>query len=151
MADSVPQLKPLSLILWYRIFNLLGDHLASNADDILVNTMLRKHLTDVTHHLYLDVIGSADYRRELRALFQVDDLSEAHLSNGSVLCLDTFTFFVHHLASKVCIHREREQINFDVEGLAKLRHVAGWAVRKELERCTRFIREKNHIFIFLSS
>ena len=119
LADSVPQLKLISLILWYRIFNLLGDHLASNADDILVNTMLRKHLTDVTHHLYLDVIGSADYRRELRALFQVDDLSEAHLSIGSVLCLDTFTFFVHHLASKVSIHLEREQINFDVSGFGE--------------------------------
>ena len=81
--------------------------------------MLRKHLTDVTHHLYLDVIGSADYRRELRALFQVDDLSEAHLSIGSVLCLDTFTFFVHHLASKVSIHLEREQINFDVSGFGE--------------------------------
>ena len=69
LADSVPQLKLLSLILWYRIFNLLGDHLVSNADDILVNTMLHKHLTHVTHHLYLDDIGSADYRRELRALF----------------------------------------------------------------------------------
>ena len=106
LADSVPQLELLSLILWYRIFNLLGDHLESNADDILVNTMLHKHLTDVTHHLYLDVTGSADYRRKLRALFQVDDLSQAPLSIGSVLCLDTFTFFVHHLARKVCIHCE---------------------------------------------
>jgi len=54
LMASVPQLKLLSLILWYRIFDLFGDHLASNADDILVNTTLHKHLTDVIHHLYLD-------------------------------------------------------------------------------------------------
>ena len=106
LKDSVPQFKLLSLIFWNKIFNLLGDHLASNADDILVNTMLRKHLTDVKHRLYLGVIGSAEYRCELRALFQVDDLSEAHFSIGSMLCLDTFTFFVHHLASKVDLQRE---------------------------------------------
>ena len=50
------------------------------------------------------------------------------------------------MASKVDLPRETVQINFNVsemplEGLAKLRHVAGWAVRKELERCIRFIRE----------
>ena len=44
------------------------------------------------------------------------------------------------------LHRESEQINFrvcemPVEGLAKLRHVAGWAIRKELERCRRHIRQ----------
>jgi len=146
LIASVPQLKLLSLILWHRIFNLLGDHLASNAEDILVNTMLCKHLTDVTHHLYSDVNGSADYRCELRALFQVDYLSEAHLSIGSVLCLNTFTLFVHHLAGKVHLRRETEQINYNLckmplAGLVKLRHVAEWAVRKELERCRRFIRE----------
>jgi len=50
------------------------------------------------------------------------------------------------LAGKVHLPCETEQINFNVsemplEGLVKLRHVAGWAVRKELERCRRFIRE----------
>lgn len=147
LTDSVPQLKLVSLILWFRIYNLLGDHLASNVDEILVNAMLRKHLTDLIHHLYLDIIGSAKYRRELRALFQVEDLIEAHLSIGSVLCLDTFTFFVHHLVSKIDLRHETEQINFYVSDmplnacLAKLRHGAGWAVRKELERCRRFIRQ----------
>ena len=31
-----------------------------------------------------------------------------------------------------------------VEGLAKLRHVSGWAIRKELERCIRYIRQTMH-------
>lgn len=49
--------------------------------------------------------------------------------------------------SKVDLRHETEQINFYVSDmplnacLAKLRHVAGWAVRKELERCRRFIRQ----------
>ena len=98
-TDSLPQLKLFSLILWHRIYELLGDHLSSNADEVVRKGMLRKHLTDLTHHLYLDVIGSVEYHSELRALFQVDDLSEAHLSLGSMLCLDTFTFFIHVTAA----------------------------------------------------
>ena len=146
LSDSVPQLKLFSLILWYRIFVLLGDHLASNGDDIVQNVMLRKQLTDTTHHLYLDVIGSVEYRRELRALFVVNELSEAHLSIGSMLCLDTFSLFIRHLASKVDRRHETEELNFSVsempvEGLAKLRHVGGWSIRKELERSRRYIRE----------
>lgn len=146
LTDSVPQLRLFSCILWYRIYMLLGDHLASNADELVQTAMLRKHLTDLTHHLYLGIIGSVEYRRELCALFKVDELSEAHLSIGSMLCLDTFTFFIHHLTSKVDRRHETEELNFTVsempvEGLAKLRHVAGWAVRKELERCRRYIRQ----------
>ena len=91
-SDSVPQLNLFSLILWYRIFVLLGDHLATNGDEIVQNVMLRKHLTDTTHHLYVDIIGSVEYRRELRALFGVNELSEAYLSIGSMLCLQYIHF-----------------------------------------------------------
>lgn len=60
-----------------------------------------------------------------------------------MLCLDTFTFFIHHLASKVDCQHETEKLNFSlsempVESLAKLRHVDGWPIRKELERCVVF-------------
>lgn len=146
LSDYVPELQLFSRILWCRIFFLMGDHLASNAEEVQTVTLLRKYLTDVTHHLYIDIVGSAEYRQDLRGLFQVSDLSEAHLSIGSTLCLDTFTFFMHHLAMKVSHQDETDQLNFNVaempvEGLAKLRHVGGWAVRKELERCRRYIRE----------
>ena len=75
---------------------------------------MRKHLTDVTYRLYLDIIGSVEYRKELRALFQVQDLSEAHISIGSVLCLETFAFFISHVAAKVTHQYESEQVNFSV-------------------------------------
>lgn len=99
-----------SRILWCRIFLLIGDHLASNAEEV---TLLRKHLTDANHHLYIDIIGSVEYCQDLRGLFQVSNLSEAHLSIGSTLCSDTFTFFVHHLAETVTCQHETEQVNFN--------------------------------------
>lgn len=143
LSEYVPQLQLFSLILWFKIFQLMGDHLVNNAEEIV---LLRKHLTDATHHLYLDIIGSVEHRQELRALFHVEELSEAHVSIGSTLCLDTFVFFVHHVAHKFAQRQLIEQVDFNVsempvEGLAKLRHVGGWAIRKEHERCRRHIRQ----------
>ena len=100
LTDCVLQLKLFTLILWHRIYELLGDHLSSNEDEVVRKGMLRKPLTDRTHHLYVDVIGSVEYHRELHALFQVDDLSEAHLSLGSMSCLNTFTFFYTSLGEQ---------------------------------------------------
>ena len=98
----------------------------------------------MTHKLYLDAIGSVEYRKELRSLFHVRELTEAHISIGSDLCMDTFEFFVHHTASKVTTTHRSQPRSFSVsdmppERLAKLRHVGGWAIGKELERCRRFI------------
>ena len=143
LSDFLPQLKLLSRILRLKIFQLLGDHLASNADEI---TMLRKHLTDLTHRVYLDIIGSVEHRQELCSLFQVEDLSEAQLSIGSVLCMDAYEFFMHYLADRVSHRHETQQASMNVshmaaEGLTKLKHVGGWAIRKELERCRRYIRQ----------
>ena len=58
-------------------------------------------------------------------------------------------FFIHHLASKVNHRHETEELNFRVsdmlvEGLAKLRHVSGWAIRKELEHCRWYIGQNMH-------
>ncbi|KAL9967257.1 hypothetical protein ACROYT_G025442 [Oculina patagonica] len=143
LASFVPELKILSRILWLRLFQLMGDYLASNHDEVVI---VRKHLTDVTHKVYVEIIGSAEYRNELRALFHVQELSEAMISLGSSMCMDIFVFFVHFIAEKFTKHHESEEVNFSVsdmppEGLAKLRHVGGWAVRKELECYRKFIRQ----------
>ena len=89
LTSFVPELTMVSGILWSRIYLLMGDHLSTNHEDVV---MLRKHLTDVTHQLYVDIIGSAEYRKELCALFQVQELSEAMVSIGSAMCLDIFIF-----------------------------------------------------------
>ncbi len=46
----------------------MGDNLASNHEEVVI---VRKHLTDVTHHVYVEIIGSAEYRKELCALFHI--------------------------------------------------------------------------------
>ena len=83
--------------------------------------------------------------RSSRALFHVQDLSDAQLSIAFTICLNLFEDFVHSVSDKVVRKIQTSAINFNVtempsQGLAKLRHVGGWAIRKELERSRRYIR-----------
>lgn len=136
-------LKNFAEIQWHKIFELLGDHLANNPSKLYLS---RKDLSDASHNLYVTIIGSVDLRQESRALFQVEDLSPAQISIASSICLDLFEVFVNEVS--ITIEREHAittEINFDVEqmpkeGLAKLRHVGGWAFRKELEKARRYMR-----------
>ena len=117
----------VSGILWSRIYQLMGDHLATNHEEVV---KLRKHLTDVTHQLYVDITGSAEYGEELRTLFRVQELSEAMISIGSAMCLDIFVFFVNHVAANFTHQLHTETVNFSVsdmpsEGLAKLSMLEG--------------------------
>ena len=129
-------------IQWLRIYELFGDHLVNNPSEMYFS---RKDLSKATHNLYIRVIGSADLRKESRALFQVQELSEAQLSIASTVCLNLFEMFVHAVADTIVREYHGGVVDLNVsemstEGLAKLRHVAGWAFRKELEKSRRYLR-----------
>ena len=85
----------------------MGDYLASNHEEIVI---LRKHLTDMTHKLFLDVIGSVEYHKELRSLFDVRELTKPRVSIGSDLSVDTFEFLSITLLVKLppCIVHNHE-------------------------------------------
>lgn len=72
-------------------------------------------------------------------------MSPAHISIASSICLDLFEMFVHEVSTAIEREHATSAVDFDVqqmpkEGLAKLRHVGGWAFRKELEKARRYMR-----------
>lgn len=69
------------------------------------------------------------------------------VSIGSTMCLDIFVFFVHHVSANFTNQLDTEEVNLSPsdmpsKGLAKVRHVGRWAIRKELEHSHRFICSK---------
>lgn len=135
-------IKSFASIQWRRIFELFGDHLATNPNELYS----RKKLTEAAHKLYVAVIGSVDLRQESRAFFQVEHLCGAQISISSSICLQLFQLFVHELSTAIERDHATSEVNFNVrdmpmQGLAKLRHVGGWAFRKELEKARRYMRE----------
>jgi hypothetical protein len=107
----------------------------------------RKEQTDATHFVYIGILNSIDYRRELRDLFVVQELQEEHYSVGAKFCLDLYAHLVHVIADKVSANHENDQITslnvteIPLEGLAKVRHVGGWVFRKESERRRKYVRD----------
>ena len=147
ILERPEQIEHFVRIQWYRIYQLFGDHLANNPNEL---SLSRKDFTDTVHHLYISIIGSVSLRQESRSLFQVDTLSQAQISIASSLCLRLFELFVHAVTEAVERQHSTSRVDFDVSempapGLAKLRHVGGWAFRKELERARRYLRSM-HMF-----
>ncbi|KAL9977309.1 hypothetical protein ACROYT_G014699 [Oculina patagonica] len=92
--------------------------------------ILRKQLPDVTHQVYVEITGSTEYRKELRALFHVQEISEPMVSTGSSMCMDSFVFFVHYVTEKLTQHHEYEEVKFSVSDMPSC-----------LECYRRFIRQ----------
>ena len=129
-------------VTWFRLFQVVEDFLVENDEDLFIS---RQEFTAAVNTLYTKIICSASHRSDLKALFQASKLSNAHRCIGSSVCLQLYTKCVHDLAACVIARRESETIPFDVsampsEGLAKLRHVGAWAIRKILEESRRYVR-----------
>lgn len=107
--------------------------------------MKRKDFIEATNKVYIDIICSAVFKQQLQAVFDVDSLLPTQRSIGSTLTNTLYRLFVRKLADTFVQQQQTECValsmsEMPVEGLAKIRHVGGWAVRKELERCRRYIR-----------
>ena len=138
-------------ILWFKIFQLLGDYLANHPDKVVIP---RKRLTESMHCFYISIIGSVQYQQELCGHFGIEDtsgLKESHISVGSTLCMETYKFLIHKIAEMFSSDTVEDEQNLTggldgmpVKGLAKIRHVGGWAVRKVLEHWRRYVRTNMH-------
>ena len=110
MTSLVPELTMVSGILWSRIYLLMGDHLATNHEDVV---MLRKHLTDVTHQLYIDIIDDGtrksiqDGRRNL-ASFNTQNQGQCTSQRATVPTLTT-------LQSNTAVHEELKPLKASPE------------------------------------
>ena len=69
----------------------------------------------------------------------VEGLLDQHLAIGSATTHQLFKLFVHELSQKVVAQHLSESLSLclsdmPIEGIAKIRHVGGWAIRKEVEK-----------------
>ena len=129
-------------IQWAKIFDLFGDHLVENPNEIYIS---RRELTKATSHLYTRVLSSADLRKEACALFEVRAISDAQLSLSNEICIKLYEKFVQNVAAAIERVHRKEAVNLSVyemplAGQAKIRHVGGWVVRKELEAARHYVR-----------
>lgn len=128
-------------IQWYNIFLIFRKYILGHDIEEQFQ-MKRKDFSEATNKVYIDIICSAVFKQQLQAVF---DVLPTQRSIGSTLTNTLYRLFVRKLADTFVQQQQTECValsmsEMPVEGLAKIRHVGGWAVRKELERCRRYIR-----------
>ena len=106
MTDCMARLQ--LRIQWFKIFQILSRYLTNNLDDLY---MSRNDLSQCTSELYVYLIGSVDFRRELQALFVVEDLLDQNLAIGSATTHQLFKLFVHELSQKVIAQHLSESLS----------------------------------------
>jgi hypothetical protein len=58
-------------------------------------------LTLQASRLYVDLIGSLHFRRDLRAVFTIEDVLEAHLTIGSIIVHELYRKFKNRVYDKL--------------------------------------------------
>ena len=138
-----PQIRLFGQVLWCRGCHIILEDAACSMEDLEIS---RKQWSENTRKVYLLVTRSPGYMRDLKLFFQAEDLTQAQRVIGAELMVEVYKTNIHTAAKQI---KERESIapiEFNVkamasEGLAKLRHVGAWAVRKVLNSELKYVRD----------
>ncbi|KAL9979614.1 hypothetical protein ACROYT_G017297 [Oculina patagonica] len=95
------------------------------------------------------ITRSPSFFRDLQLFFGTQDLSETQTFIGTDLMLAVYKRVVAAAADQVREKEARDPVEFDVksmpvEGLAKVRHVGAWAIRKVLDQKRKYAKE--HVY-----
>ena len=131
-------------LLWLEAFRILEEYIVADDPDNLV--IKRKEFTEVTGQWYL-FLTSATYVAYTKALFNKTlSLSEGETMLAGDVANQTFVKFLAVVSEHFRREETEEPCHFNVYqmtnvGLAKVRHVGAWAVRKVLDNCRKYVQK----------
>ena len=139
--ESVEKKELFLKIVWLKAFQTVEEFLVANAEDVVISkvqfTTAKSKMDQFTK--------SAEYFQMLMAFFDVTTLSPEHTSIGFSWCNFVFEQLLLALGDKMSDERNGsvpfKVSDMPVQGLAKLRYVGGWAVRKVLETCRKYVHD----------
>ena len=138
---SVAKKELFLKIVWLKAFQTVEELLVPNAEDVVLSkvqfTTAKSKMDQFTK--------SAEYFQMLMALFDVTTLSPEHTSIGFSWCNFVFEQLLLALGDKISDERNGsvpfKVSDMPVQGLPKLGYVGGWAVRKILETCRKYVHD----------
>ena len=91
------------------------------------------------------ITRSSTFMQDLKLFFKMENISKVQSAVGSLLMLEVYKEVVAAVVEKVKQKDESSPVMFNVremaaEGLAKLRYVGVWAVRKVLNKLMQFVK-----------
>ena len=134
-------------ILWSRAAQIIiEDSISHPAVELKIT---QRQWTADTHQLYMLITRSASFYRDIQLFFNSQALSQVQTSIGAEMMVVVYEKVVETAANQIRVKEASGAVEFDVkamevEGLAKVRYVGAWAVRKVLDNKRKYAKE--HVY-----
>ena len=134
-------------ILWSRAAQIIiEDSISHPAVELKIT---QRQWTADTHQLYMLITRSASFYRDIQLFFNSQALSQVQTSIGAEMMVVVYKKVVETAANQIRVKEASGAVEFDVkamevEGLAKVRYVGAWAVRKVLDNKRKYAKE--HVY-----
>ena len=129
-------------ILWSRACEIILENTLDNLNEVQLSTT---QWSNDTRELYMLLTRSTAYLRDMEMFFNVKPINRLQATIGACLMVEVYKEVTKSIADKVQTATISEPPTFDVkgmpaEGLAKIRHIGAWAIRKVVTNQQRYIR-----------
>ena len=134
-------------ILWSRAAQIIiEDSISHPAVELKIT---QRQWTADTHQLYMLITRSASFYRDFQLFFNSQALAQVQTSIGAEMMVVVYKKVVETAANQIRVKEASGAVEFDVkamevEGLAKVRYVGAWAVRKVLDNKRKYAKE--HVY-----
>ena len=142
IINENPHKETFGKILWSRACQIILEDSLDNLDEVNISTAL---WSSDTRELYMMITRSPDYLRDLEMFFSTKPLNRLQSTVGACMMTETYKEVVKCVADKVHRVSISEPAAFDVksmssEGLAKVRHVGAWAIRRVVRDHQKYVQ-----------
>ena len=142
IINENPHKETFGNILWSRACQIILEDSLENLDEVNISTAL---WSSDTRELYMMITRSQDYLRDLEMFFSTKPLNRLQSTVGACMMTETYKEVVKCVADKVHRVSTSEPAAVDVksmcsEGLAKVRHVGAWAIRRVVRDHQKYVQ-----------
>lgn len=142
LLNNDEQLELFGSILWSQCYQIVVKESSSVAENLEISA---RQWYERCRMLYLLITRSDEYLTNLKLVFGAQTLTSVQSAIGAEITQNVYKAFVKYAAS-FKHHDLPQAIPVDVrsmpsEGLAKVRHVGAWAIRKVLSNQRKYVRD----------
>ncbi|CAB3996516.1 ATP-dependent DNA helicase PIF1 [Paramuricea clavata] len=136
------QVELFGSVLWSQCFQIVTKDSSNSSESMDISS---RQWYEKSRMLYLLITRSSEYLRNLQLIFGTESLTQGQSAIGAELTQKVYNAFVQasarfkqqHVPHMVPI----DVRNMPSEGLAKIRHVGAWAIKKVLSNQRKYVKD----------
>jgi cobalamin biosynthesis Mg chelatase CobN len=136
------QVELFGSVLWSQCFQIVTKDSSNSSENMDISS---RQWYEKSRMLYLLITRSSEYLRNLQLMFGTESLTQGQSAIGAELTQKVYNAFVQ-AAARFKQQHVPHMVPIDVrnmpsEGLAKIRHVGAWAIKKVLSNQRKYVKD----------